>query len=157
MWPSVQVEAEALDEVVPEAVRELWDEARAVAPHSSRSAAALLRLALQTLLADLVPGESNLNAAIGAALRGGVPGPVQQAMDVLRVGGNGAVHPGELRLDDDPATLGALFGLLSYVVQETVVRSAQVSALFGRLPQGVRDGIERRDAKSHPPSATETP
>lgn len=151
IFPLKRQDTEPLSSEAPEAVRELWEEARAVAPHSSRSAAALLRLALQTLLVDLQPDESNLNAAIGKVLRGGLDETVQQSMDILRIGGNGAVHPGEVRLDDDPATLDLLFGLLSYIVEETYVRRANITSLYNRLPEEKRAQIAKRDQRPAPP------
>jgi uncharacterized protein DUF4145 len=131
----------------PDNVLELYEEARDVGGASRRAAAALLRLALQTLLTDLEPGHANLNATIGALVDRNLDPQVQQAMDVLRVIGNNAVHPGEVQLDEDPELVPALFELINLVVEQLIARPERVSALFDALPAGAREAVERRDGR----------
>jgi hypothetical protein len=141
--------AEPLGPDAPQNVSELWDEARTIAAQSSRGAAALLRLALQVLLQEhVVPGEAHLSTAIGKAFAGGVPEMVQQSMDYLRITGNDAVHASEVRLEDDPEQLPALFALLRYIVEETIVRPAQIRGLYNTLPETQRAAIDKRNDRA---------
>ena len=112
---------------------------------SKKSAAALLRLALQVLVDDLEPGSGTINDKIGALVQKGLDPGVQQAMDVLRVVGNNAVHPGQIDLDADDALLLALFGLLNLIVDQVITRPKMLAGLFGSLPQTAQDGVARRD------------
>ena len=131
---------------MPEDVQSLYEEAREVSSTSRRSAAALLRLALQVLVDQLQPGPGDINKKIGQLVRAGLDPQVQQAMDVLRVVGNNAVHPGQIDLDSDGELVPALFGLLNVIVEQVVARPRQLADLYGALPAGAQAAIARRDS-----------
>ena len=61
-----------IDEM-PENVKELFNEARAVLNQSPRGACALLRLAIQYIVKELGEDEKNLNKAIGSLVEKGLP------------------------------------------------------------------------------------
>jgi hypothetical protein len=135
-------------EEMPDNVRTVYEEAREVGAISTRSAVALLRLALQMLVDDLVPGPGKIDQKIGELVKRGLDPKVQQAMDVLRVYGNNAVHPGRIEVEAEPQALDALFVLLNMIVEQVIVRAAQVTTLYESLPQGALKAIERRDGKN---------
>lgn len=74
---------------MPEATRQLYDEARAVAKDSPRAAVALLRVAVDVLLRDVVTGAADqpLNTLIGLAVEQGLSPHVRVALDVPRAPG----------------------------------------------------------------------
>jgi hypothetical protein len=125
-----------------------YEEARTVVAHSPKSAAALLRLCIQRLLKELGTPGNNINDDIGSLVRQGLPIQVQKALDVCRVVGNNAVHPGTISLNDDPALTYKLFELINFIVQVQITQPKEIEELYGSLPQGARDGIDRRDADS---------
>lgn len=131
---------------MPAEVLAIYEEARDVSPYSKKSAAGLLRLALQMLVDDLEPGSSSINTKIGTLVKRGLDSQVQQAMDVLRVLGNEAVHPGTIDLDADDALLPALFGLVNLIVEQVVTRPKHVGGLFGLLPPSKLEQITKRDS-----------
>lgn len=133
---------------MPPAVRELYVEAQEVAAISARSAAALLRLALQVLIDDLVTGSGSINDKIGDLVGRGLHPQTQQAMDILRVVGNNAVHPGQLSLNDDPELVPSLFMLVNIVVEQMISRPRHIQSLYDALPPGNRQAINRRDGTS---------
>ena len=94
-------------------------------------------------------GESgnNLNDDIASLVAKGLDPDVQKALDALRVIGNNAVHPLELDLRDDVETVGALFGLLNFIVEDRIARPSS-TPLDNTLPEGARAAIEQRDATS---------
>lgn len=108
-----------------------YTEAAAVAPASARAAAALLRLAIQRLCNQLLERDDlTLDVAIGELVKLGLPRRVQQALDVVRVIGNEAVHPGTLDLRDDDAAVAALFDLVNLVGEYMITMPSQVEALY---------------------------
>ena len=130
-----------------------YREAASIILVSPRGAGALLRLALQKLMVDLGEKGNDLNAAIGSLVKKGLDPDVQKALDGLRVIGNNAVHPLELDLTDDVETVGALFGLLNFIVEDRIARPKKLDDLYSQLPDGARKAIQERDAeKSAPPS-----
>lgn len=131
---------------MPEDVLAIYNEAREVAPISRKSAAGLLRLALQMLVDELEPGRGKIDAKIGALVQKGLAPEVQQAMDVLRVVGNESVHPGEINLDADDDLLPGLFNLVNIIVEQVVARPKHIGGLFSKLPQSKLAAIEKRDA-----------
>lgn len=133
---------------MPANVRALYEEARDVASRSPRSGAALLRLALQTLIDDLEPGVADLNRKIGSLVAKGLSPEISNAMDIVRVIGNNSVHPGQIDIQEDATLVPALFSLLNLIVEQVVVRRAAIDALFEGLPEGARNAISRRDSVS---------
>jgi hypothetical protein len=130
---------------MPPSVLAVYEEARDVAPVSMRSAAGLLRLALQMLVDELEPGAGTIDGKIGALVRRGLDPQVQQAMDVLRVVGNEAVHPGQIDLEADDVSVPALFNLVNIIVEQVLTRPKHIGGLFAKLPQTKLDAIQKRD------------
>jgi hypothetical protein len=137
---------------MPAAAKALYDEARAVSQDSPRAAAGLLRVAVDTLLRDVVPdaGTKSLNELIPIAKRQGLPIAVEHGLDVLRVTGNGALHPGQIDLDEeDPAgTVSSLCLLINLTVEHLVAAPQMAAEMFAALPAGIRAAIEKRDSKT---------
>jgi hypothetical protein len=130
---------------MPADVRPDYEEARRIVTASPRGASALLRLATQKLADDLVAGSGRLDDKIGELVAQGLAPEVAQALDVLRVVGNNAVHAGEMSLDDDVATATSLFECINVIVEDRIARPKRIGGLFAKLPEGALKAIERRD------------
>lgn len=76
-----------------------------------------------------------------------LPARVQQALDVVRVVGNNAVHPGQIDFDDEDNAdvAAALFDLTNLIVDKMITEPRTVEELYARLPQGALEAIVRRD------------
>lgn len=90
--------AEEANPDMPEPVKQLYNEAGLIYNKSPRAACALLRLAIDRLCNELGETDRDINKNIGALVKKGLPQSVQQALDVVRVVGNKAVHPGQISL-----------------------------------------------------------
>jgi hypothetical protein len=132
---------------MPAAIRADFDEAASIVDKSPRGAAALLRLCIQKLMGVLGEKGKDLNEDIGSLVRKGLPIRVKQALDIVRVTGNNAVHPGEINLKDDKATATTLFTLVNLIVENQIAQPSQIAAMFENLPSGALEQIERRDAQ----------
>lgn len=130
---------------MPANIKSDYDEAAAIYPQSPRGAAALLRLAVQKLMVHLGQPGKNINDDIAALVVEGLPKRIQQALDVVRVTGNNAVHPGQLDADD-VALAQQLFPLVNLIVEYQISMPAQLDALYSGLPAGALSGIAKRDA-----------
>jgi len=133
---------------MPDDVRDDYAEAASIVERSPRGAGALLRLALQKLMPHLGEKGDNINADIASLVGKGLDPGVQQALDALRVIGNNTVHPLELDLRDDVDTVGALFGLVNYIVEQRISHPKKLEQLYQGLPAGARAAIARRDSGS---------
>lgn len=122
-----------------------YEEARTIVDRSPRGAAALLRLVIQKLCVSLGKPGRNLNSDIASLVKDGLPVPVQQALDVVRVIGNNAVHPGQINLKDNRETANKLFTLVNLIVQRMITQPKEIKALFDGLPDGATEGINARD------------
>ncbi len=131
---------------MPEEVLKLYAEASSVHSKSPRGAAALLRLAIQVLCKELEEEGKNINTDIGNLVKKGLPVIVQQSLDIVRVTGNDAVHPGQIDTDN-PETVAQLFKLINIIVEYMISLPNQVSGIYNSLPKDKIKGIEDRDKK----------
>jgi len=142
---------------LPEDISCDFQEARSIAPISPRGASALLRLCIQKLCVHLGEPGKDLNTDIGALVRRGLPQKIQQALDTVRVVGNGAVHPGDLDLRDDLPTALQLLALVNIIADVMITHPKEVDALYERvLTPGQKAQVAKRDAseggQDEPPS-----
>jgi hypothetical protein len=138
---------------MPDEVERDYLEARSICTASPRGAAALLRLAVQKLCKLLGGSGKGINADIAALVSRGLPRQIQRALDIVRVTGNNAVHPGEMQLNDDLETVASLFELLNLIVQSQITQSRAIDEMYARLPKDALNGIQRRDAGGRNPEA----
>jgi hypothetical protein len=139
---------------VSEVVKREYTEAANIVAVSPRGAAALLRLAIQQLCVDLGEGGKNLNDDIASLVKKGLNGRVQKALDIVRVIGNNAVHPGEIDLRDDQSTATQLFRLVNLIADALISQPRRIDEMYGALPSGAVEAIEKRDKKGQPQSGS---
>jgi hypothetical protein len=129
---------------MPEDVKADYEEAASIASHSPKAAAALLRLAIQKLCIDLGGKGNNINQDIAELVKNGLPVKIQQSLDIVRVVGNNAVHPGQIDFDD-PEVAGNLFHLINVIVETMITTPKRIETLYAGLPENALAGIENRD------------
>jgi hypothetical protein len=132
---------------LPEDIRADFQEARSIVNASPRGAAALLRLCVQKLCIHLDQSGKNLSDDIAALVKRGLSVSIQQALDIVRVVGNNAVHPGEMDLRDDAGTATALFGLVNAIADAMITQPKNIAALYDTLPAEDRERVQRRDSQ----------
>ena len=76
----------------------------------------------------------------------GLPAKVQQALDIVRVVGNNAVHPGQIDLKDDTETANSLFGLINLIVDVMVTQPKEIEKMYKSIvPDSQKDAINKRN------------
>jgi hypothetical protein len=148
LYPSQKFGVEPNEDLPPEILRD-FDEARAIVDLSPRGAAALLRLTIQKLCKHLGENGKNIDRDIASLVEKGLPPKVQKSLDVVRVIGNEAVHPGTIDLKDDREAAGHLFGLVNIIAEQMITAPKHVDAMFESLPEVKRKAIEKRDKKAN--------
>jgi len=135
------------NEDLPDEIKSDYLEARTIMAKSPRGAAALLRLCVQKLCVHLGESGKDLNADIASLVKKGLNPKIQQSLDIVRVIGNEAVHPGLLDLRDQPQTAVKLCELINIIVDTMVTQPKMIDALYEQLPATKRAQIEERDGK----------
>jgi hypothetical protein len=141
-----ELQGEEPNEDLPPDVLLDYQEARSILNLSSRGAAALLRLAIQKLCRHLGESGNNINVDIKSLVKKGLNPVIQKSLDVVRVVGNEAVHPGTLDLRDDRDTASKLFRLVNLIVEQMISGPKHVEAMYEELPESKKKEIEKRDA-----------
>lgn len=132
----------------PEDIKADYMEAREIAARSPRGSAALLRLCIQKLCIELGERGQNINDDIGSLVAKGLPVQIQQALDIVRVIGNNAVHPGRISSQDVAEVAQSMFALFNAVVEDRIARPKALDALYNGLPEGILQGIAKRDGRN---------
>lgn len=130
---------------MPTSVKSVYLEAASIATKSPRGSAALLRLALQLLCKELGEKGKDINNDIAALVRKGLPTKIQQALDIVRVTGNNAVHPGKIDVDS-PEVVANLFSLLNVITEYMITMPNKIGGIYSELPAGTHDQINDRDS-----------
>jgi hypothetical protein len=144
IYPEIQPQEANSD--MPETVLQLYNEAGLVYNKSPRAACALLRLAIDRLCNELGETNRDINKNIGALVERGLSVEVQKALDIVRVVGNKAVHPGQIEFDvDDIDTSNKLFQLINFIVERMISEPQKLETLFNKLPESAKQSIEKRD------------
>jgi hypothetical protein len=121
----------------------------AVAPVSPRASAALLRVAIETLVNTLEPGKGTLNSKIGRLVGRGLDPQIQQMLDTVRVFGNdGGAHPGEINMSEQPEVLNTLMFCVNTIVERVITYPKRIAEAYGTLAPDKLQGIEDRDRKA---------
>lgn len=127
-------------------IKELYLEASSIIIDSPKGSTALLRLALQKLLKQVGKSGKNINNDIKDLVTEGLSPKIQQALDLLRVIGNNAVHPGQINLDDNTEIAQKLFGILNFIAEELITKPKELEGLYADLiPPETQEHIKQRD------------
>ena len=146
VYPAIGVAPPANDDM-PEDIRRDYDEASVILGASPRGAAALIRLAIDKLCGQLGDPKKKINENIADFVKDGLDVRIQRALDVVRVIGNNAVHPGVIDLRDDRATAESLFRLLNVIVDKMISEPKHIDQLYESLPAGALLAIQKRDIR----------
>ena len=148
IYPNIRI-APLPNTDLPEDIIRDYEEAGDILNKSPRGAAALLRLCVQKLCKHLGESGNNINEDIGKLVAKGLPVQIQRALDIVRVVGNNAVHPGQIDLVDDVETASKLFVLINMVADTLITQPKELEKQFNLLPEGQKKGIELRDKKQN--------
>lgn len=135
---------------LPDDIRRDFEEARLILNESPRGAAALLRLCIQKLCAFLGEKGKNIDDDIASLVGKGLNPLVQQSLDIVRVVGNDAVHPGVLDLRDDQESALQLLSIVNLIAEQMISHPKTIQAMYGKLPEGKRVAIEKRSERARP-------
>lgn len=126
-------------------IQDLYNEASLILMDSPKGSTALLRLALQKLL-EQIGEKGNINDSIANLVKKGLSIKIQQALDILRVVGNNAVHPGEINLDDNKDIAIKLFHIINIIAKELISTPKEIENIYNTLiPDGAKESIKKRD------------
>ena len=127
-------------------IKALYQEAAIIYGDSPKGTAAILRLALQKLLVQIGKNGKDINSDIKELVASGLSVKVQQSLDLLRVIGNNAVHPGQINLDDDEGIALKLFQVLNFIANELITKPKEIESLFNDVvPDTTKEHIKQRD------------
>jgi hypothetical protein len=135
---------------MPPHVRDLYEEAAAVAVVSPRAGAAFARVTVERLIKHLdpeAPTHANLDQRIVRIKGQGISTALGQMLDMVRVAGNSAVHvddqPNDLMmlvLDDkqSPELVRLLLQATNDLVDELITKPRVTGELWRKIPEGIR-------------------
>lgn len=152
VYPNTKIEIKPNSDL-PDYITKLFNEAREIVDLSPKGAAAILRLCIQHLCKELGESGKKIDKDIASLVSKGLNPLVQKALDVVRVIGNEAVHPGEINLDDNKDIAIKLFGLVNIISEQMISHPKQVEELYNGLPEDKLKGIEQRNANAIKDSA----
>jgi hypothetical protein len=125
VWPPLRLGAPAPGDLEGDHLN-LYEEARAVAAHSPRAAAALLRLLVENLVKELDPdarkGMKLHDRIERLAERKMITATTLDALHTVKWGGNDGIHDGQVDPDgkDDLPVVLFLFEIVNRIVEDTM-------------------------------------
>lgn len=147
IFPNVKQGSRPNQDLPDEIIHDI-EEARSIVNLSPRGAAALLRLVLQKLCIHLGEKGKRIDDDIANLVAKGLNPLIQKSLDIVRVVGNEAVHPGVIDLKDDRDTAIELFDLINSIADQMITHPKNVKELYEKLPESKRKAINERDKKA---------
>jgi hypothetical protein len=136
------------NEDMEQEIQDLYIEASTIVVDSPKGATAILRLALQLLLKQLGKSGKNINNDIKELVEEGLSSKIQKALDLLRVVGNNAVHPGQIDLEDGREIALKLFHILNFIADEMISKPKELDLFYSDVvPEETQQHINDRDGK----------
>ena len=123
-------------------------EAKSIMNKSPRGASALLRLCIQKLCKQLGEKGEKIDDDIASLVKKGLSAKIQQSLDIVRVIGNNAIHPGQLDLKDDRITALKLFELINLIAETVITQPKEIDKLYQSLPDSSKEHIDKSDKRS---------
>lgn len=122
-----------------------FNEASLIIYKSPRGAAALYRLCIQKLCIQLGQSGVNINNDIAALVKKGLNPLIQKSLDIVRVLGNEAVHPGQIDLRDNPDIAIKIAQLVNIIADVMISQPKHINKMYNDLPKSKIDQIQKRD------------
>jgi hypothetical protein len=136
------------NEDLPDNIKGIYMEARSIFQYSSRSSAALIRLALESLLTGLGYNQNRLVDKINALVEAeGTTDELVMAAEIIRHYGNSSAHAGFIDLNEEKESAEQLFMVLNLIAEHLYTRPKRLNSLIERLPKGKREEIEKKLGK----------
>lgn len=132
---------------MPEDIEAIYKEASSIVNLSAKSAAALLRLALEKLLIHVGAKKGSIDVMIQDLIEKDIitaAGSVRKALDTLRLIGNAGVHPTGINLDEDPNAAFQLFKVLNFVVEKLISEEKEMASIYALVPENKRENLDKR-------------
>ena len=127
-------------------IKSLYMEASKIFIDSPKGATALLRLALQLFLKQIGKDGKNINNDIKELVSEGLSPKIQRALDLVRVIGNNAVHPGQINLDDNKDVAFKLLKILNMIAEEIITKPKEIDKLYDDIiPDETKEHINQRN------------
>ena len=128
---------------MPEDIKEIYNEAGSIANISPRAASALFRVAIEMLL-NHIGKKGDINQNIKKLVAEGLHPKFQKILDILRVIGNNAVHPGEIQFDDK-TPIALFYEWINIITDILITKPAEIERIYDSLPETSKQAIEKRD------------
>ena len=101
------------------------------------------------LLKQIGKKGKNINNDIKELVENGLSSKIQKALDLLRVVGNNAVHPGQINLDDNSDVALKLFKILNIITDEMITKPKEIDTLYDDVvPEETKGHIDERDGRN---------
>ena len=101
---------------------------------------------MQKLLKQVGEDGKNINNDIKELVAKGLSPQIKHALELLRVVGNNAVHPGQIDIDDNKEIALKLFDLLNFIAQELITKPKELENLYNDIiPEQTKKHINQRD------------
>jgi hypothetical protein len=147
VFPNTKISVNKPNKDLNADIKKDYIEAAAILGVSPRGAAALLRLCIQKICIQVGEKGKKIDDDIANLVKKGLDVKVQKALDIVRVIGNEAVHPGQIDLNDALDTATKLFKLVNLIADSMITQPKEIAALYEVLPKSKKDGIEKRNQK----------
>ncbi|MFL2063118.1 DUF4145 domain-containing protein [Latilactobacillus sakei] len=132
--------------------KELYLEAAKVITYSPRSATALLRVTLETMLNKDLNLTGSIYKMIGTLYSAGIPEQLEIGLHFARIAGNAADHPkpGMIQLNgiDGQKTALELFNIINFLADDQISRKKRLLSLSDSFSQSDLDSIEKLREKN---------